>query len=108
MPPIKKSVVMFQVLKLAILIVLVSSVFTGRIYPRLAGKVLGIAGLLYGAYFFFRALYQKEHGNLLLRLRGDDRRIPTTKWHRAMNLILATGMMMCGFALLFRSAFAAN
>jgi hypothetical protein len=78
MPPIKKNVLMFEVLKLGLLIILVSSVFTGRINPVLAGKVLGIAGLLYGAYFFFRALYQKEHGNLLLRLRGDDRRIPTT------------------------------
>jgi len=94
---------MFEVLKLGLLIVLVSSVFTGRINPMLAGKALGIAGLLYGAYFFFRALYQKEHGNLLLRLRGDDRRIPTTKWHRAMNLLFATGMIMCGVALLFLS-----
>lgn len=102
MPPIKKSVLILEVLKLALLIVLVSSVFTGRINPTLAGKVVGMASLLYGAYFFFRALYQKEHGNLLLRIRGDDRRIPTTKWHRALNLVLATGMIMCGFALLFR------
>lgn len=94
---------MFEVLKLGLLIVLVISVFTGRINPMLAGKVLGIAGLLYGAYFFFRALYQKEHGNLLHRLRGDDRRIPTTKRHRAMNLVFATGMIMCGAALLFLS-----
>jgi hypothetical protein len=103
MSPIKKSVLMFEVLNLGVLIILVSSVFTGRINPMLAGEVPGIAGLLYGAYFFFRALYQKEHGNLLLRLRGDDRRIPTTKWHRAMNLLFATGMIMCGVALLFLS-----
>ena len=94
---------MFELLKLALLILLVSSVFSGRINPRVAGKVFGIAWLLYGAYFFFRALYQKEHGNLLLRLRGDERRIRTTTWHRAMNLILATGMMIGGFALLFRA-----
>lgn len=94
---------MFEVLKLGLLAVLVSSVFTGRINPMLAGKILGIAGLLSGAYFFFRSLYQKEHGNLLLRLRGDDRRIPTTKRHRAMNLVFATGMIVCGAALLFLS-----
>jgi hypothetical protein len=102
MPPIKKSVLIFEVFKVGVLIILVSGIFTGRINPILAGKVLGIAGLLYGTYLFFRALYQKEHANLLLRLRGDDRTIPTTKWHRAMNLVLATGMIMCGFALLFR------
>lgn len=102
MPPIKKNVLMFEVLKLGLLIILVSGIFTGRINQVLAGKVLGIAGLLYGVYFFFRALYQKEHGNFLLRLRADNRRIPTTKGHRAMNLVLATGMMMCGVALLFR------
>jgi hypothetical protein len=103
MPPIKKNVLLLEVLKLGLLIIIVTGIFTGRINPILAGKVLGIAGLLYGAYSFFRALLQKEHGNLLLRLRGDDRRIPTTRWHRAMNLVLATGMIMCGFALLFRS-----
>jgi hypothetical protein len=47
--------------------------------------------------------YQKNDGNLLLRLGGDDRPIPTTKWHRAMTLVLATGMVMCGLALLLRS-----
>ena len=93
---------MFEVFKIGVLIILVSGIFTDRIKPILAGKVLGIAGLLYGAYRFVRALYQKEHSNLLLRLRGDDRKIPTTKRHRAMNLVLATGMIMCGFALLFR------
>jgi hypothetical protein len=103
MPPIKKSVLIFEAFKMGLLIIPLIGVFTGRINPTLAGKVLGIGGLLYGAYFFFRALYQKEHGNLVLRLRGDDRRIPTTKWHRAVNLVLATGMIMSGFALLFRS-----
>ena len=102
MPTSKKGVLMFEVCKLGVLIILVSSIFTGRINPMLAGNVLGIAGLLYGAYFFFRALYEKEHANILLRLRGDDRKIPTTKRHRAMNIVLATGMIMCGFALLFR------
>src|ERR1700683_363130 len=100
MPPIKKSVLMFEVFKVGVLIILVSGIFTDRINPKLAGKVLGIAGLLYGAYRFVRALYQKEHSNLLLRLQGDDRKTPTTKRHRAMNLVLATGMIMCGFALL--------
>jgi hypothetical protein len=102
MPPIKKRVLIFELFKLGLLIILVSGIFTGRINPMLAGKVLGIAGLLYGAYFFYRALYQKQHGNVLLRLWGDDRRIPTTKWHRAVNVILATGMIVCGFALLMR------
>jgi hypothetical protein len=102
MPPIKKNVLMFEAFKVGLILFLVSGIFTGRINPLLAGKVLGIAGLLYGAYFFYGALYQKEHSNLLLRLRGDDRRIPTTKWHRAMNVVLAAGMIMCGFALLFR------
>ena len=103
MSPIKKSVLMFEVVKLGLLIVLVSAVFTGRINPMLVGKVLGIASLLYGAYFFFRALYQEEYSNLLLRLRGDGQRIPTTKRHRAMNLVFATGMIMCGVVLLFLS-----
>ena len=102
MPPIRKNVLMFEVLKIGLLIVLVSGIFTGRINPMLAGKVIGIAGLLYGAYFFYRAFYQKDHSNVFLRLRGDDRRIPTTKSHRIMNVVLATGMIMCGFALLFR------
>jgi hypothetical protein len=102
MPPIKKSVLILEAFKIGLPIIPLIGIFTGRINPILAGKVLGIAGLLYGAYVFLRALYQKEHGNLLLRLRGDDRRIPTTKWHRAVNLLLATGMIMCGFAFLFR------
>ena len=99
----KKSVLLVEVLKLVLGIVLVSIVWTtSRINPTLVGKIVGIAGLLYGAYFFFRALYQNDHSNVLLRLRGDDRRIPTTKRHRAMNIILAMGMIACGFALLFR------
>jgi len=102
MPPIKKSVLIFEAFKIGLLIIPLIGVFTGRINPMLAGRLLGIAGLLYGAYFFFRALYQKEHGNLFLRIRGDDRKIATAKWHRAMMLVLATGMIMCGFALLFR------
>jgi hypothetical protein len=102
MPPIKKNVLMFEALKLGLLIVLVSGIFIGRINSMVAGKVIGIAALLYGAYFFYRAFYQKDHSNVLLRLRGDDRRIPTTKSHRTMNLVFATGMIMCGFALLFR------
>jgi hypothetical protein len=102
MPPIKKNVLMFEVLKLGLVIAIVSGIFTGRINALVAAKVLGIAGLLYGAYFFYRAFYQKDHSNILLRLRGDDRRIPTTKSHRTMNLVLASGMIMCGFALLFR------
>ena len=100
---IKKGVVLVEVLKLALGIVLVSIVWTtSRINPALVGKIVGIAGLLYGAYFFFRALYQKDHSNVLLRLRGDNLRIPTTKRHRALNLVLATGMIICGFAMLFR------
>lgn len=102
MPPIKKTVLMFEALKLGLLIVIVAGIFTGRINPMLAGKVLGIAALLYGAYFSYRAFYQKDHSNVLLRLRGNDRRIPTTRSHRTMNLVLAAGMIMCGFALLFR------
>lgn len=102
-PPVKKTVILIEALKLGLLIIIVTGIFTGRVNPILAGKVLGIAGLLYGAYFFFIALYQKEHSNLFLRLRGDHRKIPTTRWHRAMNLVLATGMIMCGFVLLFRS-----
>ena len=99
----KKSVLLGEALKLALGIVLVSIVWmTSRINPTLVGKIVGIAGLLYGAYFFFRALYQKDHSNVLLRLRGDERRIPTTKRHRTLNLVLATGMIICGFALLFR------
>jgi hypothetical protein len=100
MSPIKKKVLIIEVFKLGLLIIVVSGVFAGRIDPILAGKVLGVAGLLYGAYFFYRSLHQKEHGNVLLRLQGDDRTIPTTKRHRVMNMILATGMMVCGFALL--------
>ncbi len=100
---IKKSVLLVEVLKLALGIVLVSIVWaTSRIDPTLVGKIVGFAGLLYGAYFSFRALYQQDHSNVLLRLRGDDRRIPTTKAHRVLNLGLATGMIICGFALLFR------
>jgi prolipoprotein diacylglyceryltransferase len=99
----KKSVLLVEGLKLVLGIVLVSIVWTtSRINPTLVGKIVGVAGLLYGAYFFFRALYQKDHSNVLLRLRGDDRRIPTTEGHRALNLVLAAGMIICGFALLFR------
>jgi hypothetical protein len=107
MLPIKKRVLIFEVLKLGLLLVLVGSLLSRRLNPLVAGLVLGkaglvlgIAGLLYGAYTFYRALCQKEHSNVLLRLRGDDRKIPTTKWHRAMNVILATGMIACGFGLL--------
>jgi hypothetical protein len=99
--PLKKTVLLVEVLKLGLLIIIVAGIFTRRISPILGGKFLGIAGLLYGAYFFFRALYQKEHSNFLLRLRGDDRTIPTTRSHRTMNLVLATGMIMCGFVLLW-------
>jgi len=103
MPTTKNSVLLVEVLKLALGIVLVSIVWTtSRINPTLVGKIVGIAGLLCGAYFFFRALYQNDHSNVLLRLRGDARRIPTTGRHRALNLVLATGMIICGFALLFR------
>jgi len=51
---------------------------------------------------FEKLKHQKEHGNDLLRLRRDDRRIPTTKWHRAMNAIFSTGKIAGGFALLLR------
>lgn len=99
---VKKRVLLVEALKLALGIVLVSIVWTtSRISPMSIGKVVGIAGLLYGGYFFFRALYQNDHSNVLLRLRGDDRRIPTTKRHRALNLVLATGMIICGLVLLF-------
>jgi prolipoprotein diacylglyceryltransferase len=100
MTPIKKNVLLRELLKLGFLIILVSSIFTRRINPILAGRVLGTAGLLYGAYSFYRALYQKDHSNLLLRLRGDERRIPYTKWHRVINMILAAAMIVCGVALL--------
>ena len=100
MPPIKKSVVMFEVFKLGLMALLLSAIFAGRINPRLGGKVLGVAGLTYGAYFFYRAGYQKEHSSLLLRLRGDDRKIPTTRLHRATMMILAAGLIACGLALL--------
>jgi hypothetical protein len=99
----KKSVLLVEVLKLAVGIVLVSIVWTtSRNNPTVVGRIVGIGGMLYGAYFFFRALYQKDHSNVLLRLRGDDRRIPTTNGHRVLNLVLAVGMIICGFAVLFR------
>ena len=91
---------MYEAFRLGVLIVIVGGVFTRRINPLLAGKILGVAGLLYGTYRLFRALYQTDHSNVLLRLRGDNRRIPTTKWHRAMIVALATGMIVCGFVLL--------
>jgi hypothetical protein len=94
MSPIKKKVLLLEVLRLVIPIVILGAIFTGRIPPLLAGKVPGIAGLMFGVYFLNRALVQKEHSNVLLRLRGDDRRIPTTKWHRAMNVILAIGRIV--------------
>jgi hypothetical protein len=100
---IKKKVLLLEVLRSVIPIIILGGIFTGRIPPLLAGKVLGIAGLLFGAYWLHRAFAQKEHSNALLRLRGDDREIPTTKWHRAMNIVLAIGMIVCGFALLLRS-----
>lgn len=99
----KKSVLLVEVLKLALGIFLVGIVWTAsRTNPTLVGRIVGVSGLLYGAYFFLRALYQKDHSNVLLRLRGDARRIPTTKGHRVLNLVLAIGMIICGFAVLFR------
>jgi len=91
---------MFEVCKGVLMVLLLSGIFTGRINPRLGGRILGVAGLTYGAYFFYRAAYQREHSNLLLRVRGDDRKIPTTRLHRTTMVILAAGLMACGIALL--------
>jgi len=101
----KKNVLLVEVLKLALGIVLVSIVWTtSRINPTLVGKIAGIAGLLYGAYFFFRALYQKDHSNVLLRLRGDNRRIhykrasgsePSSgNWHDYLWLCVAVSRLV--------------
>ena len=100
MRSIKISVLMFEAFKLGLLVSILIGIFTGRINPILAGKIIGIAALLYGAYSLHRAFYQKDHSNVLLRLQGDNRRIPTTRSHRAMNVVLATGMVACGLALL--------
>jgi len=57
MLPIKKKVLLLEVLRLVIPIIIVGGIFTGRIPPLLAGKVLGIAGLLFGAYFLYVVSY---------------------------------------------------
>ena len=46
MRPIKKSVLTFESFKLGLLIAIVIGIFTRRINPIVAGKVIGIAGLL--------------------------------------------------------------
>ncbi len=100
MSPIRQKVLLWEIFKVAAGVCLIAAVFSGRINPHLAAAIIGSVGLLYGAYLVYRAFRQTEHSNVLRRLRGDSTKIPTTTAHRAMNVVLGLGMVLCGIALL--------
>ncbi len=95
-----KKVLLRDIVITVATVVLLALMVAGKLSPYIYSRIVGMAALLGGIYYVQHAFRQKEHSNLFLRLKGDERKIPTTTGHRILTAGLACGMIVCGLVLL--------